>query len=1140
MTRRAPRFRPGCETLEAREVPAALAESFEAVALPAGFAQWSRSGADAFVTSTQTVFDGGRALAATGTVATESRFWSGSSQPADTAAGVRVLSSVPSPVSLLVRGSGLDTATPSYLAAVVTPGGRQVSLVEVRGGVAKTLGSVSRAGGDFGLWFNLSIQPAGGSAAVRLQRPDTGEYLNPQGRWQASAVDAVTATTTLTTGGLVGVGRSPGAAGLAFFDALTTTLPAVVVTPLPPVVPPPTVPPPPVSLPSPVAVSVAESFDSTAVNAIPVGWQEWASDGSAGFGASAARAVAGNGLSAAGTSVTATRTWLGSAQPADVQAAASVYADSLIPAGVVVRGSGLGTAKPTFYSLTVVRGTEVKLAATVNGVETTLGTVKSTDYVSQKWLRLTLTAAGDQLRAVVVRADTGRWLTPDGDWSDVPQPALTATNALISGGGFVGLTRSAKAAGAVSFDDVTVTPGAAVAGPAITLTASQSPAAVTGDLTLTATAPGARRVEFRLNGVLRAVGGTWTLDTTTLANGPATVEVRATDDSGNVGTAAATYTLANPNPSPAPTRPDLPRKLPNVRVAMLAYSGTPLGATEKARLADSVDLVIANPQYLGTIDAASPGTQQLVYTNLSNLYGGLLTDWLAYADKAGVSRELAFYHVTQATPFNGGSPSSQPVNWLWQVSRGATDLTAAARGGRSFGVAFGAAGEAVSIGQPDKFRELNFDLTAAAGGGWQGVYEYVSRVNADGSPAEWKPLALLSDTTLFLAKPGRVLFDPPADWKAARVSGGDLLYTVRVRTTVTGRPPEAKTIFGRDYVGAFGTIKGTIPAFDSPADKNGDGYLSDAEYANRRPGQDARFVYESRLFYPQYGQMRFVTNPAASAVRRWAADYHSRLLATQPLADGLFLDNANGRLPFAGISVQEPTAGYADDSAGLVAAVWKAVAPKIVLSNTAGGFDDATPITRASTGVLEEFALRPMDATWAAVQDVSNLVKSRLAADSPSPYTVLDTHPGSFATTDPRVRAAALAYYYLVADPDRTAVLFFGGLNPSADWDDTFIPSVRTDLGKPQGELTTWASGNDPQNAALGYKVFGRQYEKALTLYKPRSYTLGKGTGTTDDATATTHQLGGAYRVLKPDNTLGAVVTSVTLRNGEGVILMRA
>jgi hypothetical protein len=349
-----------------------------------------------------------------------------------------------------------------------------------------------------------------------------------------------------------------------------------------------------------------------------------------------------------------------------------------------------------------------------------------------------------------------------------------------------------------------------------------------------------------------------------------------------------------------------------------------------------------------------------------------------------------------------------------------------------------------------------------------------------------------------------------------------------------------RSVFGRDYVGAFGTRKGVIPAFDAAADKDRDGYLSDAEYASRRAGFDARFEYEGRLFYPKYGQMRFVTNPSPAAFKRWAVDYHARLLPTQPLSDGLFVDNANGRLPFAGVPVIEATAGYTEDSAAVTAAVWKAVAPKVLFSNTAGGFADATPNTRASTGAFEEFVLRPMDATWSAVLDVQNLVKSRLSADSPTPYTILDTLPGGFATTDPRVRSATLAYYYLVGDPDRTMLMFFGGLNPSAAWADTFIPAVQTDLGKPLGEMSAFASGTDPQNAALAYRVYGRQYEKGLVLYKPLSYTLGKGTGTTADATATPHPLGGAYRVLNPDNTLGPVVTSVTLRNGEGVVLVKA
>jgi hypothetical protein len=188
--------------------------------------------------------------------------------------------------------------------------------------------------------------------------------------------------------------------------------------------------------------------------------------------------------------------------------------------------------------------------------------------------------------------------------------------------------------------------------------------------------------------------------------------------------------------------------------------------------------------------------------------------------------------------------------------------------------------------------------------------------------------------------------------------------------------------------------------------------------------------------------------------------------------------------------------------------------------------------------VIEEFLLRPMEANWSEVGDAVNLVARRLAASS-SPYVVLDTYPGGGSPLDPRTQVGALAYYYLVADPDRTMLMFFGGDNPSAAWSNTWIPSATVDVGRPAGAMATFATGADPENRALTYKVFRRDYGKAVVLYKPRSYALGVGTGTLNNATATTHQLGGSYRVLNPDGTLGPVVTSVTLRNGEGAVLMK-
>ena len=75
--------------------------------------------------------------------------------------------------------------------------------------------------------------------------------------------------------------------------------------------------------------------------------------------------------------------------------------------------------------------------------------------------------------------------------------------------------------------------------------------------------------------------------------------------------------------------------------------------------------------------------------------------------------------------------------------------------------------------------------------------------------------------------------------------------------------------------------------------------------------------------------------------------------------------------------------------------------------------------------------------------------------------------------------------------------------------------------------------------AGLDFKVYQRQYRNALVLYKPVSYARGVSGKITDD-TATTHALGGWFRELHADGTLGALINRVTLRNGEGKVLVPA
>src|SRR5208283_2833461 len=127
------------------------------------------------------------------------------------------------------------------------------------------------------------------------------------------------------------------------------------------------------------------------------------------------------------------------------------------------------------------------------------------------------------------------------------------------------------------------------------------------------------------------------------------------------------------------------------------------------------------------------------------------------------------------------------------------------------------------------------------------------------NPTGWSTVTTDTDSTGGLSQSGQLTFDPPANWKMASVAGSALMYYVRFRTVQSGTAPVASTILGDDYVNANGTDSGVIPAFDMSADVNHTGYLTDAEYAKRAPGMNARFLYQSRAFYGSYGQMRFAT-----------------------------------------------------------------------------------------------------------------------------------------------------------------------------------------------------------------------------------------------------------------------------------------
>jgi hypothetical protein len=595
-----------------------------------------------------------------------------------------------------------------------------------------------------------------------------------------------------------------------------------------------------------------------------------------------------------------------------------------------------------------------------------------------------------------------------------------------------------------------------------------------------------------------------------------------------------------------PGQPAIPQHHSWIRLAELAYSGTPLGSFERNLLKNDVDLVIPNTDLLPDLHSISPKTPNLIYTNVSSLYRELLTDWLSWADAHHVSRESAFYHVATPTKFSGRSASSQPVNWFWAVYLGGgepdfTDVTWAAHDPSARAVQFGDVGTSVYLGYPDKFREINVNLASGARGGWSGVLEYATAVDARGVPTAWAPLRTLTDTTRGLTRSGQITFDPPNNWTTASVNGSARMSYVRIRTVSGGTAPLADTILGRNYTNSHdGGWSGTIPVFDFAADRNHDGYLSNAEYgAALRHGDTARFAYESRLFPEAYGPQRPATNPASAGFRGWAADYAVRQLQSQPLAAGLFVDNSSGKAPANDDAVVEPVSTYSQDYGALLNAVGHAIAPRWVLANTSGGQTAADGVVAQNTAYFEEFGLRPLTSDWQQFEDLAGQIAHRAALRTPAPYAVLDSLATGGSPTDPRTQIATLAEYYLLADPKSTFLDFYGGQEPATSWSRHYSKAVTENVGQPIAGWSLFATGQDPANLDLTYNVYGRRYTNALVLYKPLSHSQGvRAEGTLGSASATALSLNGAYRPLRADGTLGSATTRVTLRNGEGAILI--
>ncbi len=132
--------------------------------------------------------------------------------------------------------------------------------------------------------------------------------------------------------------------------------------------------------------------------------------------------------------------------------------------------------------------------------------------------------------------------------------------------------------------------------------------------------------------------------------------------------------------------------------------------------------------------------------------------------------------------------------------------------------------------------------------------------------------------------------------------------------------------------------------------------------------------------------------------------------------------------------------------------------------------------------------------------------------------------------------------YYLYTSSDDTNPNHISnwGWNPAVQYDIGFpdvIPAATADFeGKSNTkEHYVFATGNDPVNSALTYRVLARRFTNALVLVK----LLPEGGSTIDNTSITVHPLGGTYGVLQADGLVDPTpITQASIRNNEALILI--
>jgi hypothetical protein len=305
-------------------------------------------------------------------------------------------------------------------------------------------------------------------------------------------------------------------------------------------------------------------------------------------------------------------------------------------------------------------------------------------------------------------------------------------------------------------------------------------------------------------------------------------------------------------------------------------------------------------------------------------------------------------------------------------------------------------------------------------------------------------------------------------------------------------------------------------------------------------GLDAAHRVELKI----WDSKRWVINPGDAGSRAYQRDRYQRIAEG---AEGVFIDEFGGKMGGAKPSDEYPTtAAYLAAEAEMIAAIHAAIAPKILLINIAEYWSPAdSAIVVAGGGAhLERTNFPFTDRLIERWTQIDHLLAMNVYTEFVTLWGYTDWVSGRghfqsftrgiYDSEVERGQLFQLASYYMAvpANPQRFSYdqQNMWNVRPDTVW----MPAVEADVGHPREKRRLLASGLDA--AGQKYRIYARDFDHAYVVIRPQT---GWRNQTYADSTGIAVTLPAPMRLLHRDGTLGAAVSSVTLRNVESAILFK-